>query len=87
MAKILQFFKKIYRFARYDVWRITESELSRGKRIFYRLIKIIVLSVRGFFNDELNLKASALTYFILFAIVLTITVINLMVSKKYVHYS
>lgn len=82
MAKILQFFKKIYRFARYDVWRITESELSRGKRIFYRLIKIIVLSVRGFFNDELNLKASALTYFILFAIV-PIFAIVLAVAKGF----
>ena len=69
MTRILQFFKKIYCFARYDVWRITESELTRGKRFLYRLIKIIVLSVRGFFNDELNLKASALTYSILFAIV------------------
>ncbi len=82
MINILQFFKKLYRFVRYDVWRITESELTRGKRFLYRLIKIIVLSVRGFFNDELNLKASALTYSILFAIV-PIFAIVLAVAKGF----
>ena len=82
MKNTLQLIKKMYRFARYDVWRITESELTRGWRFLYRLIKVIVLSVRGFFNDELNLKASALTYSILFAIV-PIFAIVLAVAKGF----
>ena len=82
MQNTLQLIKKMYRFARYDVWRITESELTRGWRFLYRLIKVIVLSVRGFFNDELNLKASALTYSILFAIV-PIFAIVLAVAKGF----
>lgn len=69
MSKLISFFTGIYHFIRYDIWRITEHELSRTKRIVYRLIKIIVLATRGFINERLNVEASALTYSILFAVV------------------
>lgn len=75
MNKIIDFFKRVYHFVRYDVWRITESELTRGKRFVYRLVKIGVLAIRGFLNDDLNLRASALTYSILFAIVPIIAIV------------
>jgi len=48
---------------------MTEHELSRTKLFTYRLVKTVVLAVRGFGNHDLNVKASALTYSILFAIV------------------
>lgn len=69
MNKLIAFFKRIYEFVRFDIWRITEHELSRSRRFFYRLIKTIVVAVRGFIDDELNIRASALTYSILFAII------------------
>ena len=69
MSKLIRFFERIYSFIRYDIWRITEFELSRSRKLLYRLVKIIVLATRGFINDRLNLKASALTYSILFAII------------------
>jgi len=69
MSKLIRFFERIYSFIRYDIWRITEFELSRSRKLLYRLVKIIILATRGFINDRLNLKASALTYSILFAII------------------
>lgn len=60
---------KIINFLSQDIWRITEHEVSRTKRIIYRFVKIIVLSVRAFYQERLNVKASALTYSILFALV------------------
>lgn len=69
MSKLIDFFTQLYNFIRYDIWRITENELSRSRRFFYRLLKTLVLAVRGFINDDLNVRASALTYSILFAMV------------------
>jgi membrane protein len=69
MNRIAIFFKKIYRFITYDVWRIADNELSRGKRFLYRLVKVIVIAFRGFSQDKLVIRASALTYSIMFAIV------------------
>ncbi|MDD2994906.1 MAG: YihY/virulence factor BrkB family protein [Paludibacter sp.] len=69
MTKLVNFFVSIYNFIRYDIWRITEYELSRTRKFLYRLVKIIILATRGFINERLNVKASALTYSILFAVV------------------
>lgn len=69
MKKIISFFVSIYNFVRFDIWRITEYELSRTRKFLYRLVKIVILATRGFINERLNVKASALTYSILFAVV------------------
>jgi membrane protein len=69
MSKIVQFFTHIGKFFGYDIWHITENELSRGKKLLYRLVKIVILAIREYSNNKLNIKASALTYSILFAIV------------------
>ena len=69
MSKLVQFFTKAYNFIRFDVWRMTEFELSRTKKLLYRFVRIIILATRGFFEDRLNVRASALTYSILFAVV------------------
>jgi membrane protein len=69
MGKIAIFFKKIYRFITRDIWRIADNELSRGRRFLYRFVKVIVISFRGFSQDKLVIRASALTYSIMFAIV------------------
>jgi membrane protein len=69
MSKLIDFFIRIFNFVRYDIWRITEYELSKTRLLLYRLVKIIVLAIRGFIKESLNVKASALTYSILFAVV------------------
>ncbi|MEI8085458.1 MAG: YihY/virulence factor BrkB family protein [Paludibacter sp.] len=61
--------ERLYNFIRFDIWRITEYELSKTRKFSYRFIKTIILALRGFVVEDLNVKASALTYSILFAIV------------------
>jgi len=69
MSKLITFFVRLSNFIRYDIWRITETELTRTRRFSYHLVKTLFLAVRGFVVDNLNVRASALTYSILFAII------------------
>ena len=69
MKKFFSFCKSFYIFIRFDIWKITETELSRTHRYFYRLIKILTLAIRGFIDDRLTIRASALSYSVLFALV------------------
>ena len=75
MSKIKALISKTLNFIRFDIWRITEHELSQTRRIVYRFIKTLVLAVRGFIDEDLNVKASALTYSILFAMIPTFALI------------
>ncbi|MBV5282245.1 MAG: YihY/virulence factor BrkB family protein [Paludibacter sp.] len=69
MFKLIAFIEGIYNFIRFDIWRITEYELTKSRRYFYRVVKTIILATRGFVVDNLNVRASALTYSILFAMI------------------
>ena len=57
------------RFVTYDIWRITENEVSGLKELYINTIKTVILAVRGFNSENLQTKASALTYSTLLAIV------------------
>jgi membrane protein len=69
MKKLREYIRQISRFIIHDVWRITENELTKGKRLPYRLLKVIVIALRGIVQDNLVIRASALTYSVLFALV------------------
>ena len=75
MSKLTALYNRTFNFIRFDIWRITENELSRRRRVVYRFIKTLVLAVRGFIDEDLNVKASALTYSILFAMIPTFAMI------------
>ena len=63
-------FSDIVQFVRYDMWRLTTTEMdSRHKRIGYGIIRTIVLVARGFTSKNLNDKAKSLTYSLIFAVV------------------
>ena len=52
------------------MWRRTTTELDTWyKRLFYRIIRTIVLVVRGFTSKNLNDTAKALTFSLIFAVV------------------
>lgn len=63
--KITDFWK----FVTYDIWRITESEVTKTKFSIYTIIKTVYLCINRFTTDRLADKASALTYSTLLAIV------------------
>ena len=61
--------KPFIRFITYDIWRITEHEVSGIKQYAIRYAKTIILTFRGFMEDNIIDKASALTFNTLLAIV------------------
>lgn len=56
-------------FLRHEVWRIRRTELPPGKSFFLTLLRVVILSVRGFDEDKCQLRASALTFYSLMSIV------------------
>lgn len=59
----------IWKFLTYDIWRITEGEVTRTKFSLYNIIKALYLCVVRFNKNRLADQASALTYSTLLAIV------------------
>ncbi|MGL5262006.1 MAG: YihY/virulence factor BrkB family protein, partial [Bacteroides sp.] len=52
-----------------DIWRVTESEVTKRKFSLYNIIKTIYVTIQQFVSDRIATKASALTYSTLLAIV------------------
>lgn len=65
MSKIKLFLK----FVNHDIWRLRPSEIPKNKFFLIRQLRTIVLTIRGFFDDDCMLRASALTFFTLMSIV------------------
>jgi membrane protein len=60
---------RLLEFIRTDVWRIRLKDLSRKRSFGIRLLRIVLLATRGFNEDRIHLRASALTLYSLFSIV------------------
>lgn len=60
---------RIVDFFKYDLWRTTGYTMGRGKKIGFSILKTIVLVIRGFGSKQLNIRANALSYSLLLAIV------------------
>lgn len=73
--QISNFLTLLIRFVTYDIWRITENDLSGIRRIYIYVAKSMILAVRGFKREGLSTRASALTYNTLLAIVPLLAVI------------
>ncbi len=61
--------RRTYRFVIYDMWRITGNEVSGWRHKLILLIKTLHLSVRRFITADLELRAAALTFNTLLAVV------------------
>ncbi|NIS74529.1 MAG: YihY family inner membrane protein, partial [Deltaproteobacteria bacterium] len=66
---------EITQFLKTDIWRIRERDLSRPKWFFVRILRIIVLSLRGFTENRSQLRASSLTFYSLLSIVPVVAMI------------
>lgn len=52
-----------------DIWHTTLSEKSKRKTFIFKQLRIILLAARGFSNDKVSLRASALTFYSLLSII------------------
>lgn len=59
----------LVKFIKTDIWKISGIELTRGKAFVIKYLKVIVLTVHGFNEDRVRLRASALTFYTLLAVV------------------
>lgn len=72
MSRIQNIFHKLKTLIQYldrDLWKIPLKDLSPRKTFLIKQLRIIMLAFRGFSEDELQVRASALTYYTLLAIV------------------
>ncbi|HUX57305.1 MAG TPA: YihY/virulence factor BrkB family protein [Bacteroidales bacterium] len=53
----------------YAIWHTPFSEISRGKTFLFKQLRIILLAARGFSNDKVQLRASALTFYSLLSVI------------------
>ena len=69
MFKLFSGIKKIVNFIGDKMWRIRLNKLDRKQSILIKQLRIITLAVKGFNEKKCLVKASALTYYMLFSIV------------------
>ncbi|MBN2349847.1 MAG: YihY family inner membrane protein [Bacteroidales bacterium] len=62
-------FEKIKKFFEKDLWHPSLKDKPASKRFLFRQIKIFMLAIKGFNEDRVQLRASALTYYILLSVV------------------
>ena len=53
IQKIKEFLNWAIHFVTYDIWRITENEVSGLKVIYINAIKTIILAIRGFQSERI----------------------------------
>jgi membrane protein len=51
------------------IWYTPLSEISKGKTFLVKQMRIILLAIRGFTNDKVQLRASALTFYTLLSVI------------------
>src|SRR6056297_1137778 len=61
--------EKIKRFLEYEVWRISTKTFPKYKVFLLRQLRVILLAFRGFREDKVSLRASALTFYTMLSVV------------------
>lgn len=69
MKTIIDFIKNLVHFFTYKIWHIRESRLDKKQGFAIRQLRIMTLAIKGFNQDKCVVKASALTFYIMFALV------------------
>ena len=67
--------KRVLTFLSVDIWKLRLEDLSRVRALLVSQLRILVLSLRGFQEDKLNVRASALTYYSLLSIVPVVAIV------------
>ncbi|WP_439184617.1 YihY/virulence factor BrkB family protein [Carboxylicivirga taeanensis] len=62
LARIIHFFNE-------EIWRIRADKTSKRQFFLIRIIRVLSISIKGFVNDNCQLKASALTFYSLLSVV------------------
>jgi membrane protein len=69
MTNPVTWFLDLVKRVNYAIWHTPLTEISKGKVFIFRQLRIIVLAARGFSNDKVQLRASALTFYSLLSVI------------------
>ena len=69
MAKLIDKYNAAKDFVVKDIWRADDSNMSSRRRGVFHILKILIIAVRGFVENRVAVRASALTYFTLLSVV------------------
>jgi membrane protein len=69
MVNPVNWFLDLIKRANYVIWHTPMTEISRGRIFLLRQIRIIILAARGFSNDKVQLRASALTFYSILSVI------------------
>ncbi len=61
--------QQVFNFIKKDVWRIRRAELPPVKSFLMKILRALLLAIRGYKEDKCQLRASALTFYSLVSIV------------------
>jgi membrane protein len=56
-------------FLKKDIWMLPLKELPKGKSLMVKYVRVILLALRGFSEDNIFLRSSALTFYSLLSII------------------
>lgn len=60
---------RIIKFLQYDIWRIPVNNISGTRHFLIRQVRIIIIAIRGYEQDKLQLRAASLTFYTLLSVV------------------
>jgi membrane protein len=60
---------RAFQFFTVDIWKIQQRDLSRAAWLFLRQARILVVVLRGFYEDKIQLRGTSLTYNTLLSLV------------------
>lgn len=69
MFKLFSGIKKLVSFLTGNMWKVRLNKLDKKQGFLIRQLRIISLAIKGFNEDNCMVKSSALTYYMLFALV------------------
>ncbi len=61
--------KKVLNFLKIDVWRIPLRNMPKYKIFLYKQLRILLLAFRGYDEDKVSLRSSALTFYSMLSVV------------------
>jgi membrane protein len=68
-------FADLWNFVSKDIWRVPQHQVKGIRNRLLNLFRTLILAIRGYINDKLSVRASALTYTTLLAVVPMVAII------------
>jgi membrane protein len=69
MKKLIALVFAIKNFLLKEIWMLSHNSLSPVKRTLVKQIKIFLITIRGFMENKVVIRASALTFYTMMSVV------------------